>query len=158
MARQYITIEEANAAIPSLHASFRLLFQLHLHVKALMFDLEDADCAPRSDVFEVELEDACEDTVLARGQLRAVIDLMKDELAALRETGCIVRDIESGGVAWYARHPERGEIMLSWRVGEPEIGFWVEVGTGRIHRRPLAELDGPKDEPRSGTKGSGERS
>lgn len=158
MARHYVTIEEANEMLPELRHSFRLLFQLHLHVKALMADLEDVGFAPRSDIFDVIVEDADEDTLLARGQLRAVIDLMKDELDALRTIGCIVRDIESGGVSWYARHQHRGDILLSWRLGEPEIGFWIEVGTGRVQRRPLHELDEVNaidDKPTSDAKGRG---
>lgn len=155
MARHYVTIEEANAMLPELRFGFRLLFQLHLHVKALMADLEDVGFAPRSDTFDVIVEDADEDTLLARGQLRAVIDLMKDELDELRSTGCIVRDIEAGGVSWYARHHHRGDILLSWQLGEPEIEFWIEVGTGRIQRRPLAELDEIDEEPTSDVKDRG---
>lgn len=154
MARQYVTIEEANAMLPELRFSFRLLFQLHLHVKTLMAELEDAGFAPRTDTFDVIVDDADEDVVLARGQLRAVIDLMKDELDELRSNGCIVRDIEAGGVSWYARHPYRGDILLSWRLGEPEVNFWIEVGTGHVQRRPLLELDDRDDEPTTNAKDS----
>lgn len=149
MARQYVTIEEANAMLKELRTSFRLLFQLHLHVKTLMADLEEEGLAPRSDDFDVEIEDASEDAILARGQLRAVIDLMKEELDRLRSLGANVRDIETGAVTWYARHACQGDILLSWHVGEVEIEHWIEVGTGHVKRRPLHELEDTDDEPTS---------
>lgn len=141
MARQYITIEEANEMLPRIRQSFILLYQLHIHVKSLMRELEQMGYAPRSDSFKVMIDDVDEDVILARGQLRAVIDLMRDELDAMRALGCIVRDIEAGAVAWYCKHPVRGDILLSWKLGELTLGYWIEVGTGRVQRRPLIELD-----------------
>lgn len=142
MARQYVTLEQANAMIPSLRQSFVLLYQLHVHVKRLMGELEKAGYAPKSDNFDVVIEGASPGIVAARGRLRAVIDLMRDELDVLRSKGCIVRDIESGNVSWYAMHEERGEYILSWRAGERQITHWIEVGSNNVDRRPLRELDG----------------
>lgn len=150
MARQYITIEEANELLPSIRKSFIFLYQLHIHVKALMRELEQMGYAPRSDSFKVMIDDVDEDVLLARGQLRAVIDAMSDELTDLRALGCIVRDIEAGAVAWYCKHPVRGDILLSWKLGEITLGYWIEVGTGRVQRRPLHELDAI-DEPEAPT-------
>lgn len=141
MSRQYIGIEEANGMLPALRQSFQLLFQLHLHVKTLIEELEYAGFAPHSDTFPIYVKDAPEEVVLARGQLRAVIDLMGDELDLLRKCGCIIRDIEDGGVSWYAKHPARGEILLSWRIGEPEVSFWLDTNAAEPTRRSLQELD-----------------
>lgn len=141
MSRQYIGVDEANRMLPTLRQSFFLLFQLHLHIKTLIDELEYAGFAPKSDTFPVYVQDAPEEIILARGQLRAVIDLMRDELDALREYGCIIRDIEDGGVSWYAKHPELGDILLSWRFGEPEVSFWFEANAADPKRRPLDELD-----------------
>lgn len=141
MARHYVTLEQANAMIPSLRQSFVLLYQLHIHVKQLMGELEKTGYAPKSDNFEVAIEGAPLLATAARGRLRAVIDLMRDELDHLRSRGCIVRDIESGNVSWYARHEQRGDYILSWRAGERQITHWIEVGSSNVERRPLSELD-----------------
>ena len=140
MPRQYTTLEEANAMIPELRRSFILLFQLHIHVKLLMGELERVGHAPRSDSFEVLVEGADPSINAARARLRAAIDLMRDELNVLRGQGCIVRDIEAGNVSWYAHDEERGDYILSWRAGEKTITHWIEIGKGTIERRPLSEL------------------
>lgn len=152
MSRQYIGIHEANGMLPTLRQSFRLLFQLHLHVKTLIEELEYAGFAPKSDTFPIYVKDAPEEIVLARGQLRALIDLMRDELDILRNCGCIIRDIEDGGVSWYAKHPQRGDILLSWRMGEPEVSFWFDASAAEPTRRSLEELD-DIDETRSSNTG-----
>lgn len=141
MARHYVTLEQANAMIPSLRQSFVLLYQLHVHVKQIMAELERDAFAPTSDNFEIVIDGAPAAVVAARAKLRTVIDLMRDEIAALRAKGCIVRDVESGTVSWYARHDIRGDYILSWRAGERAITHWIEVGTGHVERRPLHELD-----------------
>jgi len=153
MSRHYICIEEANGMIPALRASFQLLFQLHMHVRMLIDELEDAGFAPRSDTFPVVVRGADEGTILARGQLRALIDLMQEELDRLRDRGCLIQDMEQGGVSWYAKHPRRGDIMLSWRFGEPEVSFWFDTSTEDPIRRSLDELDDTEDERRSGAGG-----
>lgn len=141
MSRQYIGIEEANEMIPALRQCFQLLFQLHMHVKALIGELEYAGYAPQSDTFPVHVPDADEEIILARGQLRALIDLMRDELDELRACGCLIQDMEQGGISWYAKHPRRGDILLSWRFGEPEVSFWVDPAADDHTRRSLDELD-----------------
>src|SRR5699024_4245525 len=146
MSRHYICIKEANQMIPTLRRSFQLLFQLHMHVKILIGELEDVGFAPSSDTFPVVVRGADEQVILARGQLRALIDLMREELEQLRARGCLMQDMEEGGVSWYAKHPRRGDILLSWRFGEPEVSFWYDTTTDDRIRRSLDELDDLDDD------------
>jgi len=70
----------------------------------------------------------------ARALARAV-----DAVAA---HGAEVKDLDEGLVDFPALH--RGEtVLLCWRLGEEEIGWWHRVEDGFAGRRPLAELDGP---------------
>lgn len=153
MSRQYICIQEANEMIPTLRRSFQLLFQLHMHVRILIGELEEVGFAPSSDTFPVMVRGADEQVVLARGQLRALIDLMRDELELLRSSGCLMQDMEQGGVSWYAKHPRRGDILLSWRFGEPEVSFWFDTSAEDRIRRSLTELDDLDDDRWSGSDG-----
>lgn len=153
MSRHYICVEEANEMIPFLRRSFQLLFQLHMHVRLLIDELECAGFAPQSDAFPVYVRGADEEIILARGQLRALIDLMQEELDRLRNQGCLMQDMEQGGVSWYAKHPRRGDILLSWRFGEPEVSFWFDPSTEEPIRRSLDELDDTENERFSGAGG-----
>lgn len=140
MTRRYVGIQQANAMLPELRSRFALLFQLHLHVKNLMGELDARDAAPNSDSFAIITDDADEDIIMLRGQLRVVIDLIRDELDIIHDAGGIVRDIEQAGVSWYAKHPTHGDILLSWKLGEDEVTHWFEVGTGNPRRHTLEEL------------------
>lgn len=140
MTRRYVGIQQANDMLPELRDRFLVLFQLHLHVKHLISALELVDSAPASDSFAIQVPDADEETIMLRGQLRAVIDQIRDELDHIHDAGGIVRDIEQAGVSWYAKHPVHGDILLSWKVGEPEVNHWFEVGTGNPRRHTLEEL------------------
>jgi hypothetical protein len=57
---------------------------------------------------------------------------------ALDAIGVEVKDLDMGLVDFPTRHPERGEtVLLCWRVGEDEIGFWHGVDEGFPGRKPL---------------------
>ena len=52
--------------------------------------------------------------------------------------GYFVKDVEMGLIDFYGR--QKGEIVyLCWKLGEPEIGHWHEIGQGFMQRRPLAD-------------------
>lgn len=54
----------------------------------------------------------------------------------IQELGAIVKDLEEGLVDFpWLRDGE--EVLLCWRVGEEEIGFWHPVDEGFSGRRPL---------------------
>ena len=70
----------------------------------------------------------------ARALARAV-----DAVAA---HGAQVKDLDEGLVDFPALH--RGEtVLLCWKLGEDEIGWWHRIEDGFAGRRPLAELDRP---------------
>lgn len=147
MSRQYFTVEQANAMLPELKSALVVLYQLHLHIKSTFSELDDLGFAPDSDQFEVEIEDAESHVLQRRAALRGLIDAMRIELEELHQRGCIVKDIDTGTVGWYATHPDEGDIFLSWQMGEPEVGHWHPLQGGDIRRRPLREL-GAAVEPR----------
>ncbi|MBV8064037.1 MAG: DUF2203 domain-containing protein [Actinobacteria bacterium] len=61
---------------------------------------------------------------------------------AIAEHGAEVKDIDEGLIDFPALH--QGEtVLLCWRLGEDEIGFWHRVEDGFAGRRPVEELDEP---------------
>jgi hypothetical protein len=58
-------------------------------------------------------------------------------VAAIHELGALVKGLDDGLVDFPARGPDGGDVLLCWKVGEPEIGFWHGPEDGFSGRRPL---------------------
>jgi len=63
-------------------------------------------------------------------------------LAALRETGVLVKDLDEGLCDFYALSGDR-LVFLCWRLGETEVAHWHTLEGGFAARRPIkkAELE-----------------
>jgi hypothetical protein len=55
---------------------------------------------------------------------------------AIQERGALVKDLDTGLVDFPARRAGE-EVLLCWRLGEDEIGFWHTLDGGFGGRRPL---------------------
>jgi hypothetical protein len=64
-------------------------------------------------------------------------------LDAIDRAGVTVCDPRTGRLGFPASRAGR-LVMLSWKVGEPDVGHWHEPPPGLESRRPLDE-DGPWD-------------
>jgi hypothetical protein len=74
---------------------------------------------------------------------RAVRRIRADLVACIdeiRKLGAVVKDPATGLLDFPARRGNE-EVLLCWRVGEPEIAFWHSADAGFAGRRPLDELD-----------------
>lgn len=60
-------------------------------------------------------------------------------------SGAQIKDPRVGLIDFPARREGR-VVLLCWKLGEPDVGFWHEVEDGYAGRRPLDE-DGPWEEP-----------
>ena len=73
-------------------------------------------------------------------QATAEVDAVARRLARLvdeiTEHGAQVKDLDSGLVDFPALH-EGETVLLCWRLGEEEIGFWHSAADGFAGRRPL---------------------
>ena len=59
---------------------------------------------------------------------------------AIHERGCFLKDIETGLLDFYALYQGR-VVYLCWKLGEPEVGYWHEVGRGYAYRQPVIHED-----------------
>lgn len=79
---------------------------------------------PRSEIAQLRLrKDAC-----ARS--------LKSTFEKFQETGCQLKDIETGLVDFPTLYRNR-EVYLCWKLGEPGISFWHPVEDGFKGRRPI---------------------
>jgi hypothetical protein len=129
---RHFTPEEANAALPEIRPLVEEMVarraahldalgrqeELEGHIRGNGGGIPPATLAEAAD--EVEQE--------ARALAKAV-----DEIAA---HGVEVKDVDEGLVDFPALR--RGEtVLLCWRLGEDEIGYWHTIDDGFDGRRPL---------------------
>ena len=69
-------------------------------------------------------------------QLDSLVEDMTRKIAELEDLGVEVKDLDYGLVDFPAE--KYGEsVMLCWRYGEPEVGFWHKPNEGYNGRKTL---------------------
>ena len=76
-------------------------------------------------------------------EVRAAADAVRREAEALAEcvrqiddAGVQVKDLDEGLLDFPAEH-EGEEVLLCWKVGEPEVAYWHGLDEGFAGRKPL---------------------
>lgn len=76
-------------------------------------------------------------------ELQSVQERLDEEVAGIarcvariHEAGGLVKDLDAGLVDFPARR-EGAEVLLCWRLGEDEVGFWHGLEEGFSGRKPL---------------------
>ena len=57
-------------------------------------------------------------------------------VARIHEAGGLVKDLDAGLVDFPARR-QGVEVLLCWRLGEDEVGYWHGLEEGFSGRKPL---------------------
>ena len=60
-----------------------------------------------------------------------------DAVSELSELGVQVKDPAAGLVDFPARHPDGSTVLLCWRLGEEEVGYWHTLEGGFAGRNAL---------------------
>jgi hypothetical protein len=132
VSERYFTAEEANDA---LHEVRPLTEELVAHRRALV-DLQ-------------ELQLSLTQRIAGNGgnveprKLRELQERLDEEVAGIarcvariHEAGALVKDLDQGLVDFPARR-EGEDVLLCWRLGEDEIGYWHGLEEGFSGRKPL---------------------
>ena len=129
---RHFTVEEANAALIEVRPLVeQMVERRRAHVEALEHqeELEGHIRGNGGGIPPAELaEAAAEVERLERELARSV-----DELVNL---GVQVKDLDEGLVDFPARRRGR-TVLLCWKLGEDDIGYWHTVEDGFAGRRPL---------------------
>ena len=132
MTERYFTLEEANAQLPWLAATFARLDNLREelatgHNALLELLRQRSGNGATSNDQEIQAQQATVEDLT--GQIQA-------ELQQITERGIIVRDLERGLVDFLA-HRDGQEIYLCWIMGEYQIHFWHGTNEGFGSRKRL---------------------
>ncbi len=135
--RRIFTIDEANALIPYLQKTLDALQRQVRDIIRLKRQLEvlNVICGSQVSHQNVDFQEYTQKTALYH-QLIGQADALIREV---RARGCLLRDVHTGIVDFYAEMDGR-VVFLCWRRGEPGIGYWHPVGEGYGQRRSIAGL------------------
>ena len=132
MDQRYFTAEEANEALLEVRP---LTEELVGHRRALV-ELQERQSAVTAriagnggNVEPHELEEV-------QAQLDEEVAGIARCVARIHEVGALVKDLDDGLVDFPATRDGR-EVLLCWRLGEDEIGFWHGLDEGFSGRKPL---------------------
>ena len=136
------TIEEANAQIPFLQNSLERLQKRVREIVRLKRRLEVLGL-----ICNGKLSDGNPDFVEFTDKTSLYHQLIGEADGVIREIrtrGCLLRDVHTGIVDFYARH--RGRVVyLCWRKNEKCVTHWHPLGEGYGKRRLLDEEPTPGD-------------
>ena len=132
MGERYFTVDEANEALAEVRP---LTEELVGHRRALV-ELQERQSALTTriagnggNVEPHELEEVQE-------QLDEEVAGIARCVARIHEVGALVKDLDAGLVDFPATRDGQ-DVLLCWRLGEAEIGFWHGVDEGFSGRKPL---------------------
>lgn len=120
------TVEEARRSLPLVERVVRDLVEAHREWRLAVRGFEDLVAGHASGVA----------TEAAAREVQVHAAVVERYLAEVRQVGCLVKGLEDGLVDFYALREDR-LVFLCWRLGEPTITHWHEVGDGFPGRRPL---------------------
>ena len=136
---RYFSVAEANGMIKDLELTFGRMLQMKAQVRTVYARLEESGFAPSGDEFDVAPAGASAETVNCLTTLKMLIEALRVDVHALHDAGCLIKDIDEGIVDW--RASRRGcDVLLCWKLGEKEVGFWHDPEAGFSGRRPISEL------------------
>ena len=132
MPPRYFTAEQANEALAEVRPLTEELVEHRralLELQALQSSLNERIAGNGGNVEPRELQDMQErlDEEVA-GIARCV--------ARIHEAGGLVKDLDAGLVDFPARRVGV-EVLLCWRLGEDEVGYWHGLEEGFSGRKPL---------------------
>ncbi len=127
MSKKYFSVEEAEEILPEVERKIIKLSELNEKIKLL---------------HGVKIDSSADgiENALAIAELNKNIHFVSfeffREMEELISLGCIVKDVEKGGVDFYSKLGER-DIFLCWKLGETKIQFWHEIEKERALRQPI---------------------
>ena len=126
------TVEEANKLLPGLTPKLGELrekrdsiLNLEVEIDTLELVSEKSDSNDPSPALNKKMEEYTRSV----NRFYAVVD-------EIHETGCFLKDVDAGLVDFYGLH--QGKVVyLCWKLGEPQVAYWHEVGQGYANRLPI---------------------
>jgi hypothetical protein len=135
--KRYFTLAEANAQIPHVRPQLLCMMQLSAHLRSSA-EGTPAPTPPGTPWLADPVLAAWQalDPEKARALSACLFETLSEQLKALEQAGIEVKDLSVGLVAFPTLLEGTTEVILSWKVSEPEVRFFCPTGNQRS-RRPI---------------------
>jgi len=130
--KKYFTVTEANAALPLLRVILRDITALAVELRERherLSRLRPAKHGAISEAYDEELRQV--EAEFERDQER-----MHEYEDELKKLGVELKDYYTGLIDFPCRMDER-DVLLCWKLGEPEVAHWHELDAGFAGRQKL---------------------
>ena len=117
------TVEEANEALETLRPIAERMVEHRRALARTQIAGNGGDLSPG------EVRDAME-------EVAREVDGIADCVRQIDEAGVQVKDLDEGLLDFPARRGHE-DVLLCWKVGEPEVAFWHGLEEGFAGRKPL---------------------
>lgn len=145
MSEKYFTLREAQGLLPFIAPHLEQAREQKKQVDELDEELARASAEIMMLGGSIPPRTRLAQTKLKREE---VAGELKDSVSKVIETGCLIKDLETGLVDFPSLL--RGEeVYLCWKLGEERIEYWHGIDEGFAGRKPI-EQDAPDDEPPGG--------
>lgn len=127
------TVQEANAVIPRLTPLLEKLRILRDAVLGLEVEIDALEL-----ISDSKKTDSHSPLVQKTAQYQQTVADFYAVIDSIHALGCVVKDVDTGLVDFYSLY--KGKVVfLCWRLSEPEIGHWHEIGGGFATRQPIEQ-------------------
>lgn len=126
----YFTIQEANAALPSVIHKYKELQKQKAEVQKLEAQLNS----------QMGISSSLGDYATIKKQLNSGVTKFYGLIEDLENTGVVLKSLEEGLLDFPSKRFDE-DVWLCWKEGETEIKFWHEKDVGFMGRKPLSVSD-----------------
>ena len=126
----YFTLDEANATLPYVRAIVTDVVSAYAEWRACVARYEVLAGQSRSENGETD------EQITLRTEVDRVARRIADYLSELEGVGCTFKGFDDGIVDFLSEQDGR-DILLCWKLGEPEITHWHELDSGFAGRQLL---------------------
>jgi hypothetical protein len=130
--QRIFTPEEANAALAELRPVVERMVEHRRNLaaaQARQTELVTRIAGNGGDLVPSDLREAAAEIEAEANALSACIDLVTD-------AGAQIKSLEEGLLDFPARRGDE-DVLLCWKLGEDEIGYWHGLDEGFAGRKPL---------------------
>jgi hypothetical protein len=140
VASRYFTLDEAQALVPRVRALMGRALQLHGHLRRNVAKLGEAGHDVSWSLLRGEAEfddevDAGEREQLERA--RMIYQALRESVTEIESLGAEVKGVMEGLVDFPSWRDGHEEVVLCWKLGENEIGYYHELDVGFAGRKPV---------------------
>lgn len=139
MATRYFTLEQARALLPRVRSSMSQALQLHRHLRLAIAKLGDAGHEVDWALLrgEQQLRDADESATRSLARTRMIYTALRESVGHIESLGVEVKSVMNGLIDFPSWCDGEREVVLCYKLGEPELAFFHDVDEGFAGRRPI---------------------